>query len=129
MGHPTFFAGVARTMLRSLDSTLKRRFSRCLWSPYTAVCVGSKTTKARPPRVLPRQSDARKLPMRNGNFLLVRKNCFLVCQNCLLIGENLIQRALVLQDHGLILEKSFLIFQNGCLMAEDCFLIRYDFVV
>jgi hypothetical protein len=36
---------------------------------------------------------------------------------------------LVLQDRGLILEKSFLIFQNGCLMAEDCFLIRYDFVV
>ena len=67
--------------------------------------------------------------MRSGmNFLLVRENCLLVRQNCLLIGKNFIQCTLVLEDRGLILKKSLLIFQNGSLMAEDCFLIRYDFV-
>ncbi len=62
--------------------------------------------------------------MRNGNFLLVGKNCFLVRENRLLIGENFIQRSLVLEDCRLIVKKRFLIFENGSLMAEDRFLIR-----
>jgi hypothetical protein len=86
------------------------------------------TTKARPRGSCLHHSDRRKLPVRNGNFLLVREDCFLVRENCLLIGKDFIQRVLVLQDRGLILEKSFLVFENRSLMAEDCFLIRYHFV-
>jgi hypothetical protein len=91
--------------------------------------VGPKTAKARPRGSCLGSADWKELPMRNGNnFLLVREDCFLVGQNCFLIRENFIQRGLVLQDCCLIVEQRFLIFQNGSLVAEDGFLIGYDFV-
>lgn len=61
------------------------------------------------------------------NFLLIQKNCFLIRENCFLIREDLIQGGLVLYDRRLIMKQRFLVFQNSSLMAEDCFLIRYNF--
>jgi hypothetical protein len=74
--------------------------------------------------------DGRMLLVRNReNFLLVRKDRFLIGENGFLIRENFIQNGLVLQDRRLIVKQCFLIFQNGSLVAEDCFLVRYYFML
>ena len=57
------------------------------------------------------------------------ENLLLVFQDFFLIRENFIQRALVLLDCCLVLKNCLLIFQDGCLVAEEYFVVCCCFTV